>query len=267
MHWTGSHIGFAGATYTDRPNFQILTSPLPLFWHKTDTRLRAMAARHLGALKSAICSLHEYYKHELPTLNALDPTNRPNPCFPHRTEYTSLVTKTTCSFKYVSQESAKLVFFGKTDDDEPICIKFVRSYSKDAHAICELMGFAPKLKGFQVVPGGWQMVIMDVVGDGFVHFDQLPHEPRHRVKDEIKDKLIALHQAGYVHGDIRDTNVMVKKSDTMDIMLIDFDWAGEIGKVRYPMNVNIGPLLPRPDGAFDGELIKPEHDIDMLDMM
>jgi tRNA A-37 threonylcarbamoyl transferase component Bud32 len=44
---------------------------------------------------------------------------------------------------------------------------------------------------------------------------------------------VALHQAGYVQGDIRDANIMVRKDGSLGFMLIDFDWAGEIiGKLK-----------------------------------
>ena len=45
---------------------------------------------------------------------------------------------------------------------------------------------------------------------------------------------------------------------------MDFDWSGEIGEVRYSMNVNRGPGLRRPKGALDGELILADHDIEIL---
>jgi hypothetical protein len=70
-----------------------------------------------------------------------------------------------------------------------------------------------------------------------------------------------------VHGDIRDTNVMVRKDGEMGFMLVDFDWAGEIGVVRYPMNVNRAENLWRPDGASDGNVITAHHDIQMLEKM
>lgn len=50
-------------------------------------------------------------------------------------------------------------------------------------------------------------------------------------------------------------------------MLVDFDWSGKIGEVHYPMNVNRGNGLWRPDGAYDTELIQTEHDMQMLDAM
>jgi tRNA A-37 threonylcarbamoyl transferase component Bud32 len=45
-----------------------------------------------------------------------------------------------------------------------------------------------------------------------------------------------VHNAGYVHGDIRTSNILVYKNSPM---LIDFDWAGNKGVVRYPINMNI----------------------------
>jgi hypothetical protein len=67
-----------------------------------------------------------------------------------------------------------------------------------------------------------------------------------------------------VHGDVRDANVMVKK-DRSGWKLVDFDWSGKIGQVRYPMNVN--HELRRPEGANDGNLILADHDIEMLDYL
>ena len=133
----------------------------------------------------------------------------------------------------------------------------------EAHSICASMGFAPALKGFKRVAGRWYMVVMDAITDEFSLVDR----PSASLYEPIKEKVVALHQQGYVHGDLRDTNVMVRKDGAPELMLFDFDWAGEIGQVRYPINVNRGPNLKRPDGAYDGELITAEHDMEMLDIM
>jgi hypothetical protein len=66
-----------------------------------------------------------------------------------------------------------------------------------------------------------------------------------------------------VHGDIRATNIMVKRDLTPGILLVDFDWAGVPGEVRYPMNVNTKEIK-RPSGAHDGELIVTQHDLSMI---
>ena len=63
---------------------------------------------------------------------------------------------------------------------------------------------------------------------------------------------------------VRSANIMVKKPGPPGIMLVDFDWAGVIGEVRYPMNVN-NVDIKRPSGAHDNELIMPQHDMEMVD--
>jgi hypothetical protein len=222
-----------------------------------------MGARHVGALKKAVRSLQEHYRHVIDTLD--HPASGADPRFPHQSCYTSVDDSTTHRFKYVRAVQEKLVFFGKTDDDEDICIKFARSYSKEAHTICATKMCAPKLKGYDHLPGDWYMIVMDDISGAYDEFNALVRSGA--LHEEIKEKLVALHQAGYVHGDVRDTNMMVRKDGQSGFMLIDFDWAGRIGEARYPINVNAGPDLMRPDGAYDGELIKAEHDIEMLNIM
>jgi hypothetical protein len=59
-------------------------------------------------------------------------------------------------------ETKLLLFMAQTTDEEneKICIKFVRRYSNDVHALCASEGFAPafKLYDFEKLPGGWHMV-------------------------------------------------------------------------------------------------------------
>jgi hypothetical protein len=56
---------------------------------------------------------------------------------------------------------------------------------------------------------------------------------------------------------------MVRRNGEAGFMLVDFDWAGENGKVRYPININTTDVK-RPKGAVDGEPITVEHDVEML---
>jgi hypothetical protein len=46
-------------------------------------------------------------------------------------------------------------------------------------------------------------------------------------------------------------------------MLVDFDWAGPVGKTRYPLGVNRFDIY-RPENARDGHQILPEDDLDVL---
>jgi len=226
--------------------------------------MRMRAARFFGATKKGIFALKNYYEHRLPCITALHPEKRPNLAFPHPTHYISLDDRMSHAFKYLSQpDKNKLVFYGITGN-EKICIKFVRRYSKEAHMTCSKLGFAPALRGFQEIPGQWYMVVMDYIGDEYHGLDESPLKAS--FEPAIRSKVSLLHQEGFVHGDIRTTNVMVEKIGVLKVMLLDFDWAGVIGQVTYPMNVN-NETVKRPWGAHDGELIKAEHDIAMIDFM
>jgi tRNA A-37 threonylcarbamoyl transferase component Bud32 len=77
-----------------------------------------------------------------------------------------------------------------------------------AHLVCCSLGIAPQLRGFRRVPGGWYMIVMDAIGDEFDYF----HKPIAAHFEPMKEKIVALHQKGYVHGDVRDTNVMANVS-------------------------------------------------------
>ena len=108
------------------------------------------------------------------------------------------------------------------------------------------------------------MVVMDFIGDVYHGLDKSHMKASFEI--EVREKVNCLHQEGFVHGDIRTTNVMVDKNGSPGIMLVDFDWAGVIGEAQYPMNVN-NETIKRPYGAYDNELILAQHDIMMIDFM
>jgi hypothetical protein len=160
----------------------------------------------------------------------------------------------------------KLVFFGKgAQGKTKICVKFVRRYSKDAHLFCASSGFAPELRGFQELPGGWFMVVMDDISDTHESGDSNPSF-LFTLRERITEKIAAFHQAHFVHGDLRDTNLMVRRDQKPGFMLVDFDWAGRSHEVRYPSNLNTQDIK-RPKGACDGQYILAEHDVEMLEYL
>jgi hypothetical protein len=233
---------------------------VPLCIPESDMELRTLAARHFGALKKAVATLTEYYTREQYTQqhSVLDPR------VPYKCTYTSLETSAECSIKYISAiDGGKLMFTARTEDSSVVCIKFTRIYSLEAHKACASMGFAPVVRGFEEVLGGWYMIVMDYIGEEFHHMKK----PSVALYESISNRITQLHQKGYVHGDLRSRNIMVRKDGTEGMMLFDFEWSGEIGQVRYPMNVGRGPGLERPAGAIDGELILADHDMEMLQIM
>ena len=143
-------------------------------------------------------------------------------------------------------------------DLHQICLRLL----KGSPFLCISKGFAPALIRFDCLPGGWHVVVMDAINEDYAELNTQLLTPL--IVDGIEAKIIELHQQGFVHGDIQDTNVLVRKDRMKGFMLVDFDWAGEIGDVQYPMNVNWGDDLWQPEGARDGKLILPDHDLEML---
>ncbi|KAG6327248.1 hypothetical protein ID866_11841, partial [Astraeus odoratus] len=256
----GPYISFAGAVWNMRPTIQPLSVTLPMHYHPTDTNMQMKVACHLGAFKKAAHTLEEYYKNLL-TCDSVSIMRYPQ-LFPYPMHFSSLQDNERHDFAFLSQPyQDRLIFFGILRDGHYVCIKFVHQYSADAHKECASLGYAPMLRGFEELPGGWFMVVMD----------RLPleeYDPFCNIRatasliDNIRDALRKLHAKGYIHGNIRNGNILVSNSDKAKFMLVDFDCAGEIGKVRYPMNRD---NLWWPNDAVEGTLITTKHDMDMLD--
>ena len=87
-----------------------------------------------------------------------------------------------------------------------------------------------------------------------------------------------LHRYGFVHGDIRPSNVIVQLPDSGDdggdgdrnggrtarAYLLDFDLAGREGKARYPYSLSKHVRWPRPPRELRERLITKRHDLFML---
>ncbi|KAG1804344.1 hypothetical protein EV424DRAFT_1580656 [Suillus variegatus] len=250
----GACIGFAGSVLTHKVQSEILGPIIPLFWHSTDVHLQVMAAHTFGALKIAVENLTNLYSRDIPTVES----KNQSPGYPHsrRIDLSSL---------------------GKPVGDaagSKICIKFMRYYSPEAHEFCASKGHAPKLIAYDPLPGGWNMVVMDALDIDDDNFPQRPGSyrqlskmavvDRQPLKEAITSLIQQLHNEGYIHGDLRDANFVVK--DNKDFMLLDFDWAGPKQETHYPIHVNRTDIR-RPDDARDGEKITTGHDLEMLNLV
>ncbi|KAI9450976.1 hypothetical protein F5148DRAFT_986718 [Russula earlei] len=275
----GAHIGFAAAAYSSMAHIQVLSTPLPLFYHRSDTHLQLTVARHMGAFKKAAIALQAACKIEFApnrrksaTKTPVRPTSPPPEeiIFPYREHFKDLSddSQAECHFTYIRKIKQRLVFEAElANGGKRVCVKFVRRYSKEAHEQCVKLQCAPNLLGFECLPGGWIMVVMDYLdGDQYSDFVRLEQTDNRNLMEAMKGALDKLHQAGFAHGDVRDVNTMVNNNNPSEFMLVDFDWAGKIEEVRYPPNVNRDDIW-RPDGVIDGEMILPQHDMEMLRVM
>jgi serine/threonine protein kinase len=244
-----------------------LTPTYDLTTHWTDEIARNAIASSLDAFKKTIGRLEEYYQ----TLPLAPPVVR---TFPYPTSYKDKRGQ-EIKFTYRSRIDEKLVFRASVDGDvknNSLCVKFTKRYSENAHQFLANLGYAPQLREVTSLPGGWTMVIMD-----FSPYAQLAElfmpsvESPRFVKSKIRDIVQKLHDNGFVHGDIRENNILVDpetlaSKDDCAVHLIDFDWAGKDQEVRYLGRVNT-LTVRRPNGVSDGELITKSHDMEMVSLL
>jgi len=158
-----------------------------------------------------------------------------------------------------------LAFLGRIESTgDPICIKFVRHYSLEAHKLCESFGCAPTLRGFERIPDDWFMVVMDSPPKGYVSlYDRTTISQS--VLANISHQLKRFHEVGFVFGNVCDTNILVSRDHSKKFMMTDFDLAGKIGVIQYPLSFHVdGKGIWRPDDVEGGDLIQAEHDLAML---
>ncbi|KAL4062723.1 hypothetical protein V8B97DRAFT_2026677 [Scleroderma yunnanense] len=265
----GPCIGIVGSVFTKKIQSEILGPIIPLCWHSTQFAMKDMAARTFGALKIAIKKLKNMYSKPIPILSP--GINLECPSWQKFTDPDGKSQEFT--YDATQELRSNLIFFGelKTNPKRRICIKFVMRYSPDAHRFCASKGHAPELIAFEKLPGGWYMVIMEALDiyNGPLSQPINSYRPfyRHRAPDlKVLEEAVTafigdFHNEGYVHGDLRDVNLVVK--DDGQFMLLDFDWAGKLHETYYPSNVN-REGAHRPSGARDGMEILQDHDLEML---
>lgn len=83
----------------------------------------------------------------------------------------------------------------------------------------------------------------------------------------IGEAIQVLHADNLVFGDLRPPNVILYKDTTYTkgVVLIDFEWCGEEGKVFYPPDLNEETIRWH-EGVCPGGKILREHDSYMVEM-
>ena len=127
----------------------------------------------------------------------------------------------------------RLLYLAKASDDKTILVKFVRHYCIELHDICASSGHAPALLAFERLPGGWYGVAMEYVADA-VPITEHRHISKHfkNWKTVLQELVAMFHNRDFVHGDLRDANII--SGDDGHVQIVDFDWGGRVGEVSYP---------------------------------
>lgn len=218
------------------------------------------------ALKSCLLDLKKFYA-ELPASPSRDTENPPS-VFPHFRNFEA--NGTPFEIKYSAylapNHSEKAVFkasIQRDGEEHPVVVKFTPTYCAAAHRIAHRQNCAPKLWFCEQVPavGGLVVVVMDLVDGKSLEEKSTASK---EVVEQLRRTLAALHSQNYVYGDLRRPNVVVftDKNGGDCAKLVDFDWGGEEGVVRYPADINTE--IPWHSDVCPGALIRREHDEFML---
>jgi len=114
-------------------------------------------------------------------------------------------------------------------------IKFSgKPYPVELHKLLAKAQMAPKLFGYQEF-SGVHVVVMELLEEA-AHFN--PKTADDSLKEKVRAAVKLMHDDGWVHGDLRDANILVKNGK---VYLIDFEWAGKpdiVNPPRYPASLN-----------------------------
>ncbi|KAI0363066.1 hypothetical protein BV20DRAFT_1007839 [Pilatotrama ljubarskyi] len=150
--------------------------------------------------------------------------------------------------------------FGDRRPKRDVIVKFAYRYCEKAHRLLaeQAEPLAPRLWFCEKVQSvGMYVVVMDHIKD---EDDRETMTAAQRA--QLRKAVGLLHEQNLVFGDLRDANLLLRRGG--GLMLVDFDWCGEEGKVRYPYDINMNGDIGWHEEVEGGELIKKEHDLHML---
>ncbi|PCH35651.1 hypothetical protein WOLCODRAFT_166391 [Wolfiporia cocos MD-104 SS10] len=236
---TGSALQVSAVALVDDMLVQELTLPLLL---KDSPPHFLYTARVLNALKVCIpqlCSFYENLEEPVPrSIGHLLPTSHPT-------------------------RMPKGKMFAETNQKVKVVVKFVNQYGKRGHELLAKEGLAPALHYFAPLGGGIYVIVMDFVTGGTI-FEAKSESLSPDILTDIERAVNLLHTNHLVFGDLRQPNVMVVKREDgrHGAMLIDFDWCGEHGEARYPIQLNKD--IDWHSEVVCGGIVAKEHDTYML---
>ncbi|KAG5637635.1 hypothetical protein H0H81_003860 [Sphagnurus paluster] len=135
------------------------------------------------------------------------------------------------------EQSHRLLYLARTDDGREIIVKFTQRYCIELHDFCASRKLSPEILGFERLPGGWYAIAMEYLPSAAFLTPNKEGLRQHgqRWFAEMRGLVESFHAAGFVHGDLREVNIICAGDRAL---LIDFDWGGKAGEVSYPFRLS-----------------------------
>ena len=125
--------------------------------------------------------------------------------FPYPTSITT-TQGTAAHCMYVKQLS-RLCFTGLPQPhDWNVFIKYCKTYIVAAHQTMASAGYAPALLGSAELVQGWWLIVSEF--NDAVLWDEVEEKPHEILEVAVR----SLHRAGFVHGDLRSSNILIASS-------------------------------------------------------
>lgn len=212
-------------------------------------------AKVMIALRAGLDRLETYYQ-EFDIRNAISPfPTVALPGFEHSITYLSYMRSNWRMERPVLRATVEL-----KDGPKDCVVKFTPKYSKDAHREMESLELAVPLIYAELEPTTqWWCIITEFIQTS-------PNKSLTPAGVQcLRTGLRTFHERGFVFGDLRAVNIIVDAAGMPK--LVDFDWAGRHGEVRYPYNINAqANIFPEDVKWGEASLIEPKHDEEMLQM-
>lgn len=129
----------------------------------------------------------------------------------------------------VPRPARELYLARAVDGNNLIIVKFSRSYGIELHEHCFKEGRAPEVLGYDILAGGWHAIAMEYIDAGSLANSK--PDSFVNLKKGLGDLVSGFHGKGFVYGDLRDANILIRDDK---FWLVDFDWAGKVGQAHYP---------------------------------
>ena len=150
-----------------------------------------------------------------------------------------------------------------------VVVKFTLTYNSTVQQYLHSHGMAPQLIVEAELNAGWKVIVMEYIEGKTLHECRctLRDPQKDAIRKKLKEAIQSMRDKKYVHGDLRQPNIMIKNSETGSDsptpIIVDFDWAGIEGVAKYPLNLN--QVVDWPSDAKSGLNILNSHDIYMVE--
>ena len=209
--YAGPILGFYGAIWDGQIRAEVLAT-FDLRTHLFNEEGRFAIASGLDAFKETVDEIQDHYKKiQLEATGTAGATEYDRHVtesrkYPYVTSFEINGQELPCTYRSRLHQE-KLVFSAIVNQPNlsNYAIKFTRRYSAEAHQCLAAQGLAPALWQCKDIPGGWTVVVMDKSEYSLLHGQTLTNKYKKQVRSKVIMALKMFHDAGYVHGDIRDT--------------------------------------------------------------